>query len=59
MVLKKADYEIPELGLHIQNETFKVTSVDRYENPPRRNPNTIKFRYDRARSHRISLRYPE
>ena len=48
IVLKKADYEIPELGLHIQNETFKVSSVDRYESPSAPESEYIKTQYNRT-----------
>lgn len=48
IVLKKAEYEIPELGLHIKNETFKVSSVDRYENPSAPESEYIKIQYDRS-----------
>jgi hypothetical protein len=34
VVLKKSDYEVPELDLIIQNERFRVYRVERYDEPP-------------------------
>lgn len=48
MVLKKADYEIPELGIHIRNERFKVRTVDHYVNPSAPESEYMKIRHDRA-----------
>jgi hypothetical protein len=33
LLLKKADYEIPEMNLRINNEGFRIQQVERYEEP--------------------------
>lgn len=48
VIFKKADYEIPELGLHIQNDRYKVSTVDRYVSPPAAESEYVKIRYDKA-----------
>lgn len=34
VVLKKSDYEVPEMGLTIQNEGFRIYRVEQYDEPP-------------------------
>lgn len=45
--LKKADYEVEELGLRIQNDNFRILSVSRYEERPAHRKAYRIIRFDR------------
>jgi len=47
IILKKADYPIPELNARIQNQDFKVATVDRYRTLPGAASEYIRTTYDR------------
>jgi len=46
VILKKADYLIPELNIRIQNRDFRVATVDRYETLPETPSEYTKVSYD-------------
>jgi hypothetical protein len=47
IILKKADYRIPESGTHIRNEDYKIATVDHYKDLPAPESEYIKIAYSR------------
>jgi hypothetical protein len=65
MLLKKADYEIPEMNLRINNEGFRIQQVERYEEPgaPRQAYETVQLPKKKIIEHLFATRnnseYPD